>query len=129
MKPRNTQIDIEALKVQLRQEFEALIRQIVEEEIDEALTSQDDDSGVDDGDSTTDPGDGSEDGDTGSGTQPFIEVRFKNNNGVYMKPTELSTFGTVLVSADGTTTVNVQGKIVDDQKGIEKYKIRIKRID
>lgn len=129
-KPDNQRNDLEALRRQLRQEFKAIALELIEEKIDEVLLDNDGITGI----STTDdnPEDGTgdeEDDDKEKDPAPFVEVKFKNNNGIFTRATESNSFGDILVSSDGTSTVNVVGKIFDDTPGIESYKIRIKRID
>lgn len=127
-KPDNQRTDLEALRRQLRQEFKAIATDIVEEKIDEVLLDNDG-SGLsgsdDDPENIDDDDDEKEDKDLA----PFVEVKFKNNNGIFTKATGENSFGDTLKSSDGTVTMNVTGKIFDDSPGIESYKIRIRRID
>jgi hypothetical protein len=126
-KPDNQRTDLEALKRQLRQEFTLIATDIVEEKIDEILLS---------GDSSAvftrtaeDPEGEDDDKDKDKKPAPFINVKFRNANKIFTVPTENNAFGDVLLASDGTSTVNVVGRIFDDTAGIESYKIRIKRID
>ncbi len=124
-KPDNQKIDIEALKRELRQYFNLRIKSEIDEALDEALFQGSDDSPYED--PTGDTGDG----DTGDETKepsPTIVVKFRNNNNIFTLPTEINSFGNVLISGDGTAAVNVVGRIFDETTGIESYKVRIKRI-
>lgn len=126
--PDNQRNDLEALRRQLRQEFKALATEIVEDKIDEVLLDNEGLSGLSgSNDNPEDIDDDEEEED--SDPAPFVEMKFKNNNGIFTKATESNSFGDILVASDGTTTVNVVGRIFDDTPGIESYKIRIKRID
>lgn len=130
-KPDNQRNDLEALRRQLRQEFKAIATDIVEEKIDEVLLDNEGITGISTTDDNPEDGTGDDDDDNGTGKDPapFVEVKFKNNNGVFTKATNSNSFGDILVASDGTVTVNVVGRIFDDTPGIESYKIRIKRID
>ena len=124
-KPDNQKIDIEALKRELRQYFNLRIKSEIDEALDEALFQGSDDSPYED--PTGDTGDG----DTGDETKEpstNIVVKFRNNNNIFTLPTEINSFGNVLISGDGTAAVNVVGRIFDETTGIESYKVRIKRI-
>ena len=129
-KPDNQRTDLEALRRQLRQEFREIATDIVEEKIDEVLLSGDYGSGST---ATAEDPEGDDDGDkkdpAPSKPAPFINVKFRNANKIFTVPTEINAFGDILLASDGTSTVNVVGRIFDDTAGIESYKIRIKRID
>lgn len=135
MKPDNQKVDIESLKRQMRQEFDARAKELILEEINLVLLDEEDPErlyliGDPDDYNPEDPLEDDiteNDSDPGS-VKPFISVKFRNNNKVFTIPADDKYFGEVLTSGDGTVTVNVAGKIFDDQKGIEAYKIRIKRI-
>jgi hypothetical protein len=129
-KPDNQRNDLEALRRQLRQEFKGIALELIEEKIDLVLLDNEGVSGTPSTDDNPEDGTGDDDDDDkGKGPAPFVEVKFKNNNGIFTRATESNSFGNILVSSDGTSTVNVVGKIFDDTQGIESYKIRIKRID
>jgi hypothetical protein len=124
-KPDNQKIDIEALKRELRQYFNLRIKSEIDGALDEALFQGSDDSPYED------PAVDTGDGDTGDETKepsPTIVVKFRNNNNIFTLPTEINSFGNVLISGDGTAAVNVVGRIFDETTGIESYKVRIKRI-
>ncbi len=126
-KPDNQKIDIEALKRELRQYFNLRIKSEIDEALDEALFQGSDDSPYED------PTGDTEDGGTGDDPSkpepsPTIVVKFRNNNNIFTLPTEINSFGNVLISGDGTAAVNVVGRIFDETTGIESYKVRIKRI-
>lgn len=132
-KPDNQKTDIETLIRQLRRDIDEKIKRAIKRYDDEL--KEDDDgilyltwtgSGENPEDDTEDDDDGKEDKNP---VKPFIQVKFRNNNGIFTKPTESNSFGEILTSSDGTVSVNVRGTIEDKQSGIEKYKIRIKRID
>jgi hypothetical protein len=129
-KPDNQRTDLEALRRQLRQEFREIATDIVEEKIDEVLLSGDSGSGTT---ATAEDPEGDDDGDKKDPNPPkpapFINVKFRNANKIFTVPTESNAFGDILLASDGTSTVNVVGRIFDDTAGIESYKIRIKRID
>lgn len=129
-RPDNQKIDVETLKRQLRREMDEKIQLALEAYSDES----EEDGGLTlvlVGDPEDSGDDVEDDGDQGGNnpTKPFIDVKFRNKNNKLVKPTESNAFGNILKSSDGTLSVSVDGKIIDDQKGIEKYKIRIKRID
>lgn len=129
-KPDNQNIDIETLRRQLRQEFDERVRFSIGEALD--ARDEGENGAVSLVLSDSDPEDATEedlDDDNTSATKPFIDVKFRNARNVLTRPTEANAFGKILKSSDGTLSVNVDGKIEDDQTGIEKYKIRIKRID
>jgi hypothetical protein len=129
-KPDNQRNDLEALRRQLRQEFKGIALELIEEKIDLVLLDNEGVSGTPSTDDNPEDGTGDDDDDDkGKDPAPFVEVKFKNNNGIFTRATESNSFGNILVSSDGTSTVNVVGKIFDDTPGIESYKIRIKRID
>ena len=129
-KPDNQRTDLEALKRQLRQEFTLIATDIVEEKIDEILLSGDS-SAVFTRTAEDPEGDGDGDGKDPAPSKPapFIDVKFRNVNKIFTRPTENNAFGDILLASDGTSTVNVVGRIFDNTAGIESYKIRIKRID
>lgn len=126
-KPDNQRTDLEALRRQLRQEFREIATNIVEEKIDEVILSGD--SGSVSAATAEDPEGEDDDKDKDKKPAPFINVKFRNANKIFTVPTENNAFGDVLLASDGTSTVNVVGRIFDDTAGIESYKIRIKRID
>lgn len=127
-KPDNQRNDLEALRRQLRQEFKAIALELIEEKIDLVLLDNEGISGLSGSDD--DPEDiDDDDEDDDKDLAPFVEVKFKNNNGIFTKATESNSFGDTFKSSDGTVTMNVTGKIFDDSPGIESYKVRIKRID
>lgn len=128
-KPDNQRTDLEALRRQLRQEFKAIAIDIVEEKIDEVLLDNEGITGRSTTDDNPEDGTGDDDDDKDKDPAPFVEVKFKNNNGIFTKATESNSFGDTFRSSDGTITMNVMGRIFDDTPGIESYKIRIKRID
>jgi hypothetical protein len=127
-KPDNQRTDLEALRRQLRQEFKAIATDIVEEKIDEVLLGNEGITGRSTTDDNPEDGTGDDDG-KDKDPAPFVEVKFKNDNGIFTKATESNSFGDTFRSSDGTITMNVMGRIFDDTPGIESYKIRIKRID
>lgn len=127
-KPDNQRTDLEALRRQLRQEFKAIATDIVEEKIDEVLLGNEGITGRSTTDDNPEDGTGDDDG-KDKDPAPFVEVKFKNDNGIFTKSTESNSFGDTFRSSDGTITMNVMGRIFDDTPGIESYKIRIKRID
>jgi hypothetical protein len=129
-KPDNQRTDLEALRRQLRQEFREIATNIVEEKIDEVILSGD--SGSVSTATAEDPegdDDGTDKDPVPPKPAPFIDVKFRNVNKIFTRPTEINAFGDILLASDGTSTVNVVGRIFDDTAGIESYKIRIKRID
>lgn len=129
-KPDNQRNDLEALRRQLRQEFKGIALELIEEKIDLVLLDNEGISGTPTTDDNPEDGTGDDDDEKDDkNPAPFVEVKFKNNNGIFTRATEANSFGDILVSSDGTSTVNVVGKIFDDTPGIESYKIRIKRID
>lgn len=127
-KPDNQRTDLEALRRQLRQEFKAIALELIEEKIDEVLLDNDG-SGLSGSDDDPENIDDNDDEKEDKDLAPFVEVKFKNNNGIFTKATGENSFGDTLKSSDGTVTMNVTGKIFDDSPGIESYKIRIRRID
>ena len=129
-KPDNQRNDLEALRRQLRQEFKGIALELIEEKIDLVLLDSEGISGTPSTDDNPEDSTGDDDDDgKDKDPAPFVEVKFKNNNGIFTKATESNSFGDTLVASDGTATVNVVGRIFDDTPGIESYKIRIKRID
>lgn len=129
-KPDNQRNDLEALRRQLRQEFKAIATDIVEDKIDEILLDNEGITGRSGSDDNPEDNTGDDDDDgKDKDPAPFVEVKFKNNNGVFTKATESNSFGDTFKSSDGTISMNVTGRIFDDSPGIESYKIRIKRID
>lgn len=129
-KPDNQRNDLEALRRQLRQEFKGIALELIEEKIDLVLLDNEGVSGTSSTDDNPEDGTGDEDDDgKDKDPAPFVEVKFKNNNGIFTKATESNSFGETFKSSDGTITMNVMGRIFDDTPGIESYKIRIKRID
>ena len=129
-KPDNQRTDLEALRRQLRQEFKGIALELIEEKIDLVLLDSEGISGTPSTDDNPEDSTGDDDDDgKDKDPAPFVEVKFKNNNGIFTKATESNSFGDTLVASDGTATVNVVGRIFDDTPGIESYKIRIKRID
>lgn len=130
-KPDNQRTDLEALRRQLRQEFQIIATDIVEEKIDE-LFLVGDDSPEDELDEDTPEAETPEEPEPEPEPEepaPFVSVKFRNKNKIFVKPNETNSFGNILLSADGTSSVNVVAKIFDETPGIEGYKIRIKRID
>lgn len=129
-KPDNQRTDLEAMRRQLRQEFRGVAIELIEEKLNELILIEDgfgSPSGVPDDPEGDDDKD--EDEDDEKGVPPFIDVKFRNINKIFTRPTESNSFGEILLSSDGTSNVNVVGRIFDDTPGIESYKIRIKRID
>ena len=125
--PDNQRVDIEAMRRQLRQEFRGVAIELIEEKLNELILVEDgfgSPSGVPD-----DPEGDDDDDDDEKGVPPFVDVKFRNVNKIFTRPTESNYFGDILLSSDGTSNVNVVGRIFDDTPGIESYKIRIKRID
>ncbi len=128
-KPDNQRNDLEALRRQLRQEFKGIALELIEEKIDLVLLDNEGITGRSSTDDNPEDGTGDDDDDKDKDPAPFVEVKFKNNNGIFTKATESNSFGDTFRSSDGTITMNVMGRIFDDTPGIESYKIRIKRID
>lgn len=131
-KPDNQRNDLEALRRQLRQEFKGIALELIEEKIDLVLLDNEGITGTSSTDDNPEDGigdDDDDDKDKDPSPAPFVEVKFRNNNGIFTRATESNSFGDILVASDGTATVNVVGRIFDDTPGIESYKIRIKRID
>lgn len=120
--PDNQNIDIEALKRELRQEMTARIKNEVSTALDENLLDQDSEDETEEDPNQPPPP-------PPESPAPEIVVKFKNANNVFTLPTDINAFGDVIVAKDGTLTVNVVGRIFDDTAGIESYKLRIKSID
>lgn len=126
-------LDVENLKRQLREEFQLIARGEVQEQL-KRLDSEDPNPESIEYSDEEPSGDGEQNNDNNGGTpekdvtDPFKAIKFMNSNKVFTVPTDDKKFGQLMLSADGTLTVNVTGKIIDSQTGIENYKIRVKRI-
>lgn len=124
----NNNDNLETVKRQLRQEFEEIALNVVSRELDSSLNDGDDNpEGEPDDTPIDDPAPEPEPEPVTP--KPFVDVKFRNVNKIFTRPTDSNSYGDILISSDGTTTVNVVGKIFDDRTNIESYKIRIKRID